>query len=30
MKDIKKSNPRRIAKKVIDGLEVGLRNYESS
>ena len=30
MRNIKKNNPRKINKKVIEGLEVGLHNYESS
>ncbi len=30
MKDIKKTNPRKINKKVIEGLEVGLHNFENS
>ena len=30
MKNIKAGNPRKISKKVLEGLEVGLRNFESS
>jgi hypothetical protein len=30
MKSIKADNPRKINKKVIEGLQVGLQNYESS
>jgi hypothetical protein len=30
LKTLKASNPRKITKKVIDGLEVGLRSFEAS
>ena len=30
LKEYKEKNPRKVAKKVIDGLEASLRNYEAS
>jgi len=30
LKTLKAANPRKVTKKVIDGLEVGLRNFEAS
>jgi len=30
LKALKAANPRKITKKVVDGLEAGLRNFESS
>ena len=30
LKHFKGNNPRKVAKKVVDGLEAGIRNYEAS